>query len=115
MKCPICQLENPPDALRCDCGYDFPSGTMKRSYLTPKDVEQMDRFGEHLKKPLWLRCLFWTPLAMLVCTGISRLLEWLVKFPRKVTVGFVFCVIIGELCLAVGYLMWSAFRGVKWG
>lgn len=23
MKCPTCGLENPPDAMRCDCGYDF--------------------------------------------------------------------------------------------
>lgn len=34
MRCPKCQLENPPTALRCDCGYDFASGQMKASYLT---------------------------------------------------------------------------------
>ena len=34
MKCPNCGLINPESALRCDCGYDFPSGTMKESYLT---------------------------------------------------------------------------------
>lgn len=34
MRCPKCQLENPPTALRCDCGYDFASGQMKVSYLT---------------------------------------------------------------------------------
>ena len=36
MKCPGCKLENPPEALRCDCGYDFHSGTTKTPYLTPK-------------------------------------------------------------------------------
>ena len=34
MKCPNCGLINPDSALRCDCGYDFPSATMKESYLT---------------------------------------------------------------------------------
>jgi hypothetical protein len=23
MQCPLCHLENPPTALRCDCDYDF--------------------------------------------------------------------------------------------
>src|SRR2546426_6943488 len=33
MKCPNCKLINPPSAIRCDCGYDFPTGSMKTSYL----------------------------------------------------------------------------------
>jgi len=28
MQCPNCRLLNPPDAARCDCGYDFATGTM---------------------------------------------------------------------------------------
>lgn len=31
--CPTCGLYNPEGALRCDCGYDFRTGTMKRSYV----------------------------------------------------------------------------------
>ena len=23
MRCPICHLENPPEAMKCDCGYNF--------------------------------------------------------------------------------------------
>jgi hypothetical protein len=32
MECPNCKLENPPSALRCDCGYEFATGTVRASY-----------------------------------------------------------------------------------
>jgi uncharacterized membrane protein YvbJ len=35
--CPNCGLGNPPNAQRCDCGYDFDSMTVKESYLSSKD------------------------------------------------------------------------------
>jgi hypothetical protein len=35
--CPTCRLVNPDTASRCDCGDDFPSGSMQASYLTAKD------------------------------------------------------------------------------
>lgn len=35
MTCPRCRLINPPSAARCDCGYDFASGVMAASYLSP--------------------------------------------------------------------------------
>ena len=35
--CPNCKLVNPDSALRCDCGYDFPTGNLEHSYLTHKD------------------------------------------------------------------------------
>lgn len=35
MRCPKCKLENPANAERCDCGYDFATGQMKESYLSP--------------------------------------------------------------------------------
>jgi len=34
MKCPICKLENPDIARRCDCGYDFFTKSLEKSYLT---------------------------------------------------------------------------------
>jgi hypothetical protein len=36
--CPNCGLINPPDAQRCDCGYDFASRSMRESYLKPQEV-----------------------------------------------------------------------------
>ena len=38
MQCPKCRLFNPPTAIRCDCGYDFPTGFVKASYVQ-KDYE----------------------------------------------------------------------------
>lgn len=35
MKCPSCGLLNPDAALRCDCGYDFPSGQVNEPYAAP--------------------------------------------------------------------------------
>jgi hypothetical protein len=35
--CPKCKLVSPDTAERCDCGYDFPTGTMQSSFLTVKD------------------------------------------------------------------------------
>lgn len=32
-KCPHCGLINPADSVRCDCGFDFGTGAMKKSYL----------------------------------------------------------------------------------
>jgi len=32
-KCPRCGLFNPPEAIRCDCGYDFKTQTVESSYL----------------------------------------------------------------------------------
>ena len=32
LKCPRCGLINDPDALRCDCGFDFKSRTVRESY-----------------------------------------------------------------------------------
>jgi hypothetical protein len=33
--CPKCGLVNPPEAARCDCGYDFVQKVMQQSYLDP--------------------------------------------------------------------------------
>lgn len=36
MDCPRCGLINPETAQRCDCGYDFQSRTVQKSFDTPR-------------------------------------------------------------------------------
>ena len=46
-KCPQCGLWNTESAIRCDCGYDFVSNTVKESYSarTPLSVEELEERG----------------------------------------------------------------------
>jgi hypothetical protein len=99
MECPNCHLENPPEALRCDCGYDFPSGTVMTPYLTPEDARQMAPFRRPREGPRWL---LWLGVALLACGVISMLLERAIKSPRSVTFGFVFCAVIVKACWFFG-------------
>jgi hypothetical protein len=41
MQCPKCRLISPAGAQRCDCGYDFETNSMKKSYIhgTPEAPE----------------------------------------------------------------------------
>jgi hypothetical protein len=41
LDCPKCHLTNPDTALRCDCGYDFASGTMQEPYLSLKERQSV--------------------------------------------------------------------------
>ena len=38
IQCPQCGLYSPGVAERCDCGYDFASGKVGKSYLTDQPV-----------------------------------------------------------------------------
>ena len=39
-RCPHCLLHNPPEALRCDCGYDFTTKTVRASYVLEHAVRK---------------------------------------------------------------------------
>ena len=43
--CPTCGLINPSEAQRCDCGYDFETRRMQRSYLRPKQAARTVAIG----------------------------------------------------------------------
>ncbi|MGC2831164.1 MAG: hypothetical protein WB627_12390 [Candidatus Acidiferrum sp.] len=48
-ECPHCKLENPDSAERCDCGYDFSTGSMRSAsvldYGHPEEKEPTDYTG----------------------------------------------------------------------
>jgi hypothetical protein len=39
--CPACQLLSSDSAERCDCGYDYTSGSMKASYLSANEQKRI--------------------------------------------------------------------------
>jgi len=45
MNCPRCGLINPGTAQRCDCGYDFISKSLKRSYATSTSNSSSSRIA----------------------------------------------------------------------
>lgn len=45
-RCLACKLINPSDAQRCDCGYDFATQQMKKSYLQRKATPEVVRVSK---------------------------------------------------------------------
>ncbi len=43
--CPVCGLLNPPEGLRCDCGWDFTAKRVEHSYINPNDKENRAELG----------------------------------------------------------------------
>lgn len=49
-ECPVCQLINTDIAQRCDCGYDFTSHHVARSYAYPDDPEIQAEYGMSIRQ-----------------------------------------------------------------
>jgi cell division protein FtsW (lipid II flippase) len=107
VKCPNCRLENPPDALRCDCAYDFPSGTQKASYLTAKDKELSEPLYQKKKKPQWIRYLGFASLGLLAVSAVVRIVN------QDAGTALALPGTIIGVCWIVASLIWSAFSGLK--
>jgi hypothetical protein len=74
-KCPQCHLFSPPEAERCDCGYDFASKTVRSSYLLKHVFEK--RGGEakvlRLAAGAKIRTGVFLLVLSLVLTGVGLL------------------------------------------
>jgi hypothetical protein len=79
MRCPNCMLENPPGALLCDCGYDFPTGTRKESDLTGSEEKLVGIGGlpvEHANR--WRRRLLALQYVVTLFSGVV-LCDWAIS------------------------------------
>ena len=75
MNCPICGLFNPDTAVRCDCGYDFPSKEVKESYLTKTEREsRLDSDPKGRRKRFWQKAA--TLFAVVLGRNIFRTFGW---------------------------------------
>tara|TARA_B100000315_G_scaffold15253_1_gene13763 strand:+ start:899 stop:1159 length:261 start_codon:yes stop_codon:yes gene_type:complete len=56
MECPSCSLTNPPDAIRCDCGFDFRTAA---AYSATNEV-----IVKGIKMPFWSMVVFMLKLSI---------------------------------------------------
>ena len=107
MDCPKCGLVNPETALRCDCGYDFATQSVKASYIPkiPKTtVAPLASLGDRLGGQI---------LDSLVAAGALILGVAL----RTVSEGFGEFVMVVAVVFFVGYLLFAdgLRRGQSYG
>ena len=79
MKCPNCTLEHPPGALRCDCGFEFPAGTLKESGLTGRAESVVGIGGlpvEHANR--WRRRLLALHYVVILFSGVI-ICDWAIS------------------------------------
>lgn len=64
--CPSCNLINPDSAVRCDCGYDFHSQRVERTYLEEKHLN-WNKMNKNTK-----RALFW--IALIIVFKLTQMI-----------------------------------------
>jgi hypothetical protein len=82
MKCPVCKLENPDTALRCDCGYAFATGTMPAGDPVLEHLRSIDETLRYIKRLILLWAILTVVAAIVI--AILRMPEQLVTpIPSK--------------------------------
>jgi hypothetical protein len=66
--CPKCKLASPDEAVRCDCGYDFETRKIEKSYLVPPNGLSSEQLSEAKSKGnRWLGACLLILLLHTVC------------------------------------------------
>lgn len=85
-ECPHCKLENPDSAERCDCGYDFASGSMESEEIfdeyRPKEKQPTDYTG------------------LIIAAALAPVLILFLYFD-KVDLGLTVFIVLGAIVLAI--------------
>lgn len=68
MKCPACRLDNPENALKCDCGFEFSTGSMGTASIVKKEIPTSPSSGW---KP-WQTYLS-AAVVLLIVMGFTRI------------------------------------------
>ena len=114
MKCPYCNLINPDNAIRCDCGYDFKRGKLLKSYIPEKPIEAKSEFKSDILSRIFLT--MFSPIALLSC------LVLLISQPiSKISYLIIFLVIPAILFILFHFPIYLNFNsyhitfGFVWG
>src|SRR5437763_220882 len=83
MQCPSCRLLNPPNAIRCDCGYDFATHTAEQPPPLTMPKKKLNR--RELARQYALSCGIGL-LVMLFLSGIVFILGVHSSSPWKDTI-----------------------------
>ena len=76
MKCPNCKLINPDSAQRCDCGYDFISGLMEKSYLEKTNNDDSEKESDEYEAAFLGITAFLLGLVTFVACWAYAIITW---------------------------------------
>ena len=99
MKCPSCGLINPVGAQRCDCGYDFATGSQQDSFIEPPAIRNAPSgLQTHVQRE---------SVSAVVVTDIKMPFSSMVVFMVKWAVASIPATIILVLAAAVAIMLFG--------